>query len=121
MKNLRKDTVARLVAVVLLAFVLLQAAPAHAAIEGGPIRKLGRSVTNLLTGWLELPFQIMQTTERSGSFMGMTEGFGRGLVWGVGRTLVGAIELVTFPIPNPTTGYGPVIEPEIIKFRDSDR
>lgn len=101
--------------------LLVFAQPAHAAIEGGPVRKLARSATNLLTGWLEIPSQIMQTTERSGSLMGMTEGLGRGLVFGVGRTLVGAVELVTFPIPNPTTGYGPVIEPEFVKFRDADR
>ena len=109
-------------AVAISLFVLLVfAAPAHAAVEGGPIRKLSRSVTNLLTGWLEVPLQIMQTTERSGSLMGMTEGFGRGVVLGLGRTLVGAIEGVTFLIPNPTTGYGPVIEPEFVTFRNADR
>jgi len=95
--------------------------PAHAAVEGGPIRKLSRAAANLVTGWLELPLQVMQTTERSGSLAGLTQGIGRGVVLGLGRTLVGAIELVTFPIPNPTTGYGPVIEPEFIKFRDADR
>lgn len=95
--------------------------PAHAAVEGGPIRKLARAVANLTTGWLELPAQVMRTTERSGSLAGLTEGLGRGVVLGLGRTLVGAIELVSFPIPNPTTGYGPVIEPEFVKFRDTDR
>lgn len=99
----------------------MTATPAHAAVEGGPIRKLGRGLTNLVTGWLELPVQVMQTTERSGSLAGMTEGLGRGVVLGLGRTVVGALELVSFPIPNPTTRYGPVIEPEFVKFRDPDR
>jgi putative exosortase-associated protein (TIGR04073 family) len=116
----RQHTVAGFILTIML-ILAVAPVPAHAAIEGGPIRKLGRSVTNLLTGWLELPFQVMQTTERSGSLMGATEGFGRGVVFGLGRTLVGAIELITFPIPNPTTRYGPVIEPEFVQFRDVDR
>jgi hypothetical protein len=35
--------------------------------------------------------------------------------------LVGAFELVSFPIPNSTTGYGPIIQPEFVTFRDADR
>jgi putative exosortase-associated protein (TIGR04073 family) len=108
-----------LIAVLMAAAVV--SAPAGAATDGGPVRKLGRGFGNLTTGWLELGTQIMQTTEKSGSWAGATVGFARGLVFGVGRTLVGAIELVTFPIPNPTTGYGPVIEPEFVKLRDADR
>ena len=94
---------------------------ACASIENGPIRKLGRGVVNLTTGWLELGAQVARTTEMEGSLAGATIGLGRGVVWGVGRTLVGAIELVTFPIPNPLTGYDPVIRPEFVKFRDADR
>ncbi len=100
---------------------LLWAPPARAAVEGGPIRKLGRGAANLASGWLELPFQIFQTTEKSGSLAGVTIGLGRGVVLGVGRMLVGAIELVTFPIPNPMTGYDPVIEPEFVTFSNADR
>lgn len=97
------------------------AGSACASIENGPIRKLGRGVVNLTTGWLELGAQVARTTETSGSLAGATIGLGRGVVLGVGRTLVGAIELVTFPIPNPLTGYDPVIRPEFVKFRDADR
>lgn len=96
-------------------------APAEGALEGGPLRKLGRGSANLATGWLELPAQVFRVNEISGLFEAATVGLGRGVVLGIGRTLVGAIELVTFPIPNPTTGYGPVIQPEFVRFRDSDR
>lgn len=105
---------------VIVCFVLLSS-PAFASIEDGPIRKLGRGAVNLTTGWLELATQVFRTTETQGSLAGVTIGLGRGIVWGIGRTLVGAIELVTFPIPNPTVGYGPVIKPEFVKFRDTDR
>lgn len=111
----------RIASIIVLLCLLGMASPVHAAMEAGPLRKFGRGFGNLITGWLELPVQIFQTTERSGSFPGMTEGFARGVVLGIGRTLVGAVELVTFPIPNPTTGYGPVVEPEFVKLRDSDR
>lgn len=95
--------------------------PAQADTEGGPLRKLGRGAANLATGWLELPFQILRTTEGSGAFAGASVGFTRGLAFGVGRTLVGALEVVSFPLPNPTTGYRPIIEPEFVTFRDADR
>lgn len=107
--------------VAVIVCLVLSSDTAFASIENGPIRKLGRGVTNITTGWLELGAQVFRTTEMDGSLAGATIGLGRGIVWGVGRTLVGAIELVTFPIPNPITGYGPVIKPEFVKFRDADR
>lgn len=99
----------------------ITAAPAHAAVEGGPIQKLTRGFLNVVTGWLELPAQVGKVTELKGSFAGATEGLARGVVLGLGRTVVGALELVTFPIPNPVTGYGPVVEPEFVILRDADR
>ena len=107
-----------LVAAVSMVFL---AAPVEASVERGPIQKLGRGVANLTTGWTELFMQVFKTTERSGSLAGTTIGFGRGVVLGLGRTVVGALELATFPIPNPMVGYGPVIEPEFVTFRDADR
>ena len=95
--------------------------PAEASVENGPIQKLGRGAVNLTTGWMELVMQVFKTTEKSGSWAGVSVGVGRGLVLGLGRTLVGAIEIVTFPVPNPTVGYNPVIEPEFVAFRDTDR
>lgn len=105
------------------AVVVALAAPtaARASVDDGPIQKLGRGATNLVTGWLELPAQVAAVTEKSGSFAGMTVGFGRGVVLGIGRTLVGALEMATFPIPNPNVGFGPVIEPETVRFRNADQ
>lgn len=94
--------------------------PAEAAIEGGPLRKLTRGFLNLATGWLEIPSQLGKEIEQKGTLAGVTVGMASGVVRFLGRTLVGALELVTFPIPNPTTGYGPVIEPEYVILRDAD-
>ncbi len=94
---------------------------ADGAIQNGPVRKFGRGLGNIATGWLEMFYQITQETERSGSIAGVAVGFPRGVLFGVGRTIVGAFELVTFPAPNPTVGYGPIIEPEFVTFRDADR
>ena len=105
----------------LVAGLTFCAAPAKADQEGGPLRKLGRGAANVATGWLELPGQIARATEQSGAFAGASVGLARGLVFGVGRTLVGALEVVSFPLPNPTTGYRPIIEPEFVTFRDADR
>lgn len=101
--------------------LFLLAQPALASVENSPVRKLGRGIANLFTGWLEVPAQMGKAVETDGSIAAVTVGLGRGVVLGVGRTLVGAIELVTFPIPNPATGYGPVVNPEFVKFRDVDR
>ena len=102
-------------------WLIIFAAPAYAQTEGGALRKMGRGFANLATGWLELPFQVARSTERSGAWAGSTVGLTRGVAFGIGRTLMGALELISFPIPNPTTGYGPIIKPEFVTFRDADR
>ncbi len=94
-------------------------APAFA--QGGPVRKLGRGAANLVTGWMEVPAQVLEATEQSGSIAGVTVGLGRGLLFGLGRTLAGAFEVATFPLPNPKTHYGPMVRPEFVVFRDADK
>ena len=111
------------------AVFLLAMAAARPSEASTPFNKLGRGVGNLLTGWLELPVQIMRTTESDGSFAGMFVGPIKGLVFGVGRTLVGAFETVTFILPNHASGpdtrvedsYGPILDPEFVVFRSADK
>ena len=66
-----------------------------------PPAKLGRGLVNTLTGFLELPLNVLRTYKSDGWPKGLTIGFARGLAMGVYRTLVGIYEVVTFVIPMP--------------------
>ncbi len=72
--------------------------------------KLTRGFANTFQGILEVPRNISNTTETQGLLTGVTVGLGKGLGYGVLRTLVGLYEVVTFPIPVPE-GYAPIIQP----------
>ena len=74
-------------------------------------RKLGRGVANLLFGIVEVPNQVTQTTADRGGAAGSTFGLGKGIMRWVGRELIGAYEIVTFPVPLPS-GYKPIMKPE---------
>ena len=64
------------------------------------VNKFSRGFANTLTGWLELPKNVVNTTKQDNIGLGLTVGLVKGLVHSVGRTVVGAVELVTFFIPN---------------------
>ncbi len=72
--------------------------------------KLTRGLANTFQGILEVPRNISNTTQTQGLLTGVTVGLGKGLGYGVLRTLVGLYEVVTFPIPVPA-GYAPIIHP----------
>jgi putative exosortase-associated protein (TIGR04073 family) len=74
-------------------------------------RKLGRGISNLLFGIVEVPNQITQTTSERGGAAGCSFGIGKGLMRWIGRELVGVYEIVTFPLPIPH-GYKPIMKPE---------
>lgn len=99
-------------AVVLFIFATL----AHADNDQPPsnhnaLRKLGRGVSNLLFGIVEVPNQFTKATAEHGGAAGVTYGVGKGLVRWVCREAVGVYEIVTFPIPVPRH-YKPVMRPE---------
>ena len=81
--------------------------------------KHGRGLTNLLTGWVEMPKGVHETTQQSGAMSGMTLGLLRGAGHGFIRTVAGGYEAITFPFPAPP-GYRPVIRPEFIFTCDLD-
>ncbi len=72
--------------------------------------KLTRGLANTVQGVPEVPRHINHTTKTQGLLTGMTVGLGKGLGYGVLRTLVGLYEVVPFPIPVPS-GYAPIIQP----------
>jgi len=82
-------------------FVVAMPATASANDYGNQVvDKFSRGFSNTLTGWLELPKNIVNTTKQDNVGLGLTVGLVKGLAHSVGRTVVGAVELVTFFIPN---------------------
>ena len=62
--------------------------------------KFTRGLANAVTGWGEIPKNIVLETNDSNAFVGITYGTLKGVGHTVGRTVVGALELGTFFIPN---------------------
>lgn len=80
----------------------------------GPLRKLGRGLANIVTGWTELPITISQNYKKRGhNIAGAFYGLPVGIVRGVSRTAIGVYEIVTFPLPIPEH-YKPIMEPEFV-------
>ncbi|MBI3330962.1 MAG: exosortase system-associated protein, TIGR04073 family [Candidatus Omnitrophica bacterium] len=86
------------------------------ALAQDPIHKMGRGVTNVLTGWIELPKQLHLGTQEENP----VAGFGWGLLKGAGLALlrvgVGAYEAVTFPVPYPKGFASPYEQMELSDY-----
>lgn len=104
MKKLLVFTVASL--------ALTMAAPADIQNPPGaqytPTRKLGRALSNILYGFVEVPEQIVRKTgkygRKGGWSWGVTEGFKRS-----GQRLgYGFLELITFPFPTNSGTFRPM-------------
>ena len=79
-----------------------------------PCEKLTRGVNNALTGWLEVPKNVITGVFNCNvtPLDGMAVGLGRGFAQGIERTGVGIYEAATFFMP----GCGPLICPEYISL-----
>ncbi|MDP3590085.1 MAG: exosortase system-associated protein, TIGR04073 family, partial [Methylobacter sp.] len=80
------------------------------------------AIANLTTSVLEIPKNIINTSNKSNFIYGITGGLVKGMINVIGRVAVGATDLVTFPIPTKPiaqpiyiwndfdvdTNYGPV-------------
>ena len=86
---------------------------------GKAFTKLTRGVVNIVTGWVEIPKRIQETSVESGAAAGFTWGLLRGIGHGFIRTSAGFYELFTFPFPAPP-GYAPVIQPEYVFTEPSE-
>lgn len=80
--------------------------------------KLARGAVNFSTGWIELPKQIYLVGQAEGWVTGALRGPIDGLGMFVVRTVAGAYEVVTFPVPIPPR-YQPMVAPEFIWEPDS--
>lgn len=73
--------------------------------------KLGRGVVNTLTGLVgEIVVKVKEDT-KDGNYGGYITGLFKGIGYGVGRTIIGAYEVLTFPIPLPGD-YAQILEPK---------
>jgi len=86
-------------------------------VMGGMSNKLVRGLTNITTGWLEIPKQICLTTKEEGLAKGLSVGFVKGIGMTVVRTVSGAGEAVTFPVAYPGF-YDPFFEPGYVWERE---
>ncbi len=106
-----------LVGVCLVCLVAASVQPAEAADgqtkPGSAMGKLGRGFVNIVTGWVEIPKRIYETSQDQGAMAGCTWGLLRGIGYGFVRTAAGLYELFTFPFPAPPD-YTPVIQPEYV-------
>jgi len=76
---------------------------------GAPINKAGAGFINAATCWADIPKQISDTTQESNIFMGLTVGFGKGLVVGAARGVSGVYDITTSGLPPYDE---PVMQPE---------
>ena len=102
-----------LVLSLLLSLVVPLAATAQEA--GDTASKIGlkafRGVSNTVLGLVtEIPRTMYYDSAEKGPTYGLTVGFLEGIALGLGRTVVGVYELVSFPIPFPEE-YKPVLAP----------
>jgi putative exosortase-associated protein (TIGR04073 family) len=97
----------RLAAIVLALALAAVAAPAAAHTPG---HKLGRGLSNLGLGIMELPAEIVAEGRSRGPLWAASLGFAKGVGRFVTRELVGVYEVATFPAPVPR-GYRPILSP----------
>ena len=95
--------------------VLLIAASSSQAAEienaGTPLRKLQRGFLNIALSPIDISNELSKEVRNDTFPPSWVAGLGRGMVYTVGRALVGVYEIVTFPIPCPEH-YKPVLLPE---------
>ncbi|MDP2901817.1 MAG: exosortase system-associated protein, TIGR04073 family, partial [Methylovulum sp.] len=69
------------------------------------VDKTFNAISNLSTGVLEVPKNVINTTNDSNIIYGLTGGLFKGLLNTVGRLSVGVADLLTAPIPTKPITY----------------
>ena len=78
-------------------------------------RRLGRGVSNVLLGWVELPRGMEAVGHESGFSAGATWGVLQGAGAAFLRTAAGVVEVATFPVAGVfSKNDDPLVEPEFI-------
>ncbi|MBI3615549.1 MAG: exosortase system-associated protein, TIGR04073 family [Candidatus Omnitrophica bacterium] len=109
----------RIVVVLMLSLILVGLAGPVWAGAGEPetgslvVTKLFRGIVNAATGWMEIPKQTSLIWQDQGPGPGLSWGLVKGFGYAIGRSVVGAYEIVTFPFPIPE-GYQPIMRPDYV-------
>ena len=76
-----------------------------------PGMKAGRGLAALTTPFLEVPGNIVETSQREGPLAGWTTGLARGIGMSIVRPPIGFYELVTASVSEPRN-FAPILQPE---------
>ncbi len=82
--------------------------------------KLCRGVFNVLTGWGEIPRQMIKSGKDKGWWAVLPVGVPAGAIMTVVRTGTGAFETITFIAPIDDS-YGPLIDPAFVWQKAKDK
>jgi len=100
----------------MLCLLIVSGTPAHAE-EPGLFKQIGtkfvRGVANITTGWAEIPKQVYLVGKNEGWVAGVFRGPFDGIGMFFARTVAGAYEILTFPVPVPSR-YQPMVQPEYV-------
>lgn len=105
--------------IVILVSLSILAMTASGYCEDNALKKLGRGMCNLGTCWMEAIEQPSRLNNSDGPFAGLTYGVLKGLGMTVVRAVVGAYEIVTFPIPLPEN-YKPILQDPEFFFEEKN-
>lgn len=75
-----------------------------------PPVKLGRGILNVLTGFWEVPLNMIRICKSDGMPKGLTIGLAKGVGMSLYRTVVGVYEILSFAIPAPAD-YAAITDP----------
>lgn len=103
----------------IIAFTLMSIVTASAYC-GGPVEKLSRGLSNMLTFPCEIPYQISQTNKQNGLTAAIGYGTIKGIFMAGARALAGVYEVVTFPVPAPGN-FDPILTDPEFFFDISNR
>ena len=106
---MRKVTNFAIIFILTASLICIQS-PCHAQ---NMFRKLGRGISNIGTSIFEIPKSIQESFYSDGPVAATTYGMIDGIFKFFVRTVVGAYEVITFPIPLPSE-YAPIVEPEFL-------
>lgn len=95
--------------IIAVAVLITSIFTSESAFAGTPFRKLGRGVCNVALCPLEIAKGISDANIESGYFAAVSWGLLQGVFNTAVRCIVGAYEIVTFPVPLPKD-YEPILK-----------
>ena len=101
--------IAKLSLIFSIFFFFSSQAAASDSYFGNASEKFVSGIANAATGWVELPKNIVLTSQNEGPLYGITVGTAMGIMHTVGRSLVGILDAATFFIPTKPSVNPPFI------------